>query len=192
MAKLLIRLACGAVGAFLFAGGKGARMSGIRLDSPPNYWVGTGLQLLGSALLWFCFVRWKRSRLDGPHAQSKWMNPSRLGSLYLVIGGVFIASLVMLIAATASEAVGGVASAIVATPDSLVKLTLAIVTIGVGASLVARSGNTGPLLTIAAILLTLIWPLGVALSAWTAWTILGARSTVVSNVAAQYSKPTDA
>lgn len=171
----LVRMCIGGLAILLFLVGKGARTNSARLDSASEYWFGTGIQLLGLLLLLLVFAVWRVSRLRGPAKRSPWMELRRLGWLFLIVGGLGLLSLVSLfLTATNVDSAGGmIAAAIVTSPDIMVKIVIALMAIGAGATALAGTTTVWSLLLAVAVPLGLIWPHGLALAAWTAWSSLG-------------------
>jgi hypothetical protein len=180
----------GTIAAMLFFLGKGSRMTGQQLDSALDYWLGTLFQLSGLALLLLVFAVWHRTRLAGPKHPSRGTNLATIGWLYLAMSALITLSLVSLIVAAnrPGTPVGMIAGSIVSSRDLVVRLALALLLAGVGASSIARERNAWLFVRLAAIPLGLVWPHGFALAAWTAWSSIGNNSFGSVNAAARIAQ----
>lgn len=180
----------GTASALLFFLGRGARMTGVRLSSPPDFWFGTLCILAAGVIGLVVFIISRGTRLGPPASGRRGTGRSAVGWFYLVLAGMLLLSVasLFLVGGAADGPVGQIIRAILSTPDKDLKLITAVFVAGAGASALAGTPVSTILVRIAAIPLLLIWPLGVWAGCWAAWATLGSewqnhRRTEVSSIA---------
>ncbi len=177
MIRMISRVVLGTLGLLVYLMGRGARVSAQRLDSMPEYVISVVAQLLGATLLLFVLVIWRRSRLGGPRKRSHWTGLTAVGWLHFAMAGLIIWAMASLIgmANQVGSTLGTIAGSIVDTPDLFIKLVTGVLVAGAGATALSGAKMAWPLLRVTAVPLSLIWPHGFMLAAWSAWSSISAK-----------------
>lgn len=170
-----VRLLGGITGTGLYLLGRGARLTGLQIDSAADYYVGMALQLAGAATALLVFVVWKRSRLAGPAPERSHTNPRSVGWILIAMGGIAVgaaASLVIL-GVTAEPVMSGLAADLLGVPGVLETLLVGLLAIGSGATALGRGEGARDFVLASAPAVALVFPLGLMAAAWGAWSTLG-------------------
>jgi hypothetical protein len=178
MVKVTARVLLGGLGSLLFFLGRGARFEAAQLNSMPAYVVSVVAHLLGAGLLLMVFVVWARSRLAGPRTRVARHKLTVIGWFHLAMAGIMIAGLVSLfgMASNVGSPISDIPTRALSHPDALVKLSIGLLCVGVGATALSGATVSWLLIRITAVPLAYVWPHGFILAAWSAWSSIGATN----------------
>jgi hypothetical protein len=175
MSASTVRAATGTLAGLLFFFGRGARATGVKLQSEPDYWLGITAHAVAAIIALLAFVVAKKTRLDGPQGHERLISPLSVGYALLATAALLLLSVSTLFVLGAADPgpSDAVVRRILSVPDIGLKLVMAILVAAAGASAVGGRPHAATLVRIAAVPLTLVWPLGTMLGAWAAWSTLG-------------------
>lgn len=173
---VLLRGLLGGLGIVLYLLGRGARMEGQRLSSASSYIGGLILHVLGVSLLILVFGVWRHSRLSGPTGPTRGQSMDGIGWLHLAMSGLILFSgLIMTVGADqATTPADMLFHSLISSLDFRVKFVTGVLALIAGVTAFVGGRVAWIILRSTAVPLSLIFPHGLMLAAWTVWRGIGA------------------